>query len=67
MAERVRAATGRRGPEIVLEMLASANLERDLALLAPHGRVVVIGSRGRIEIDPLQTMMRELSILGVGL
>jgi NADPH2:quinone reductase len=67
MAERVRAATGGRGPEIVLEMLTSANLERDLALLAPHGRVVVIGSRGRIEIDPLQTMMRELSILGVGL
>jgi NADPH2:quinone reductase len=67
VAERIRAATGGRGPEIILEMLASANLERDLNLLAPHGRVVVIGSRGRIEIDPLQTMVRELSVLGVGL
>ena len=67
LAERVRAATGGRGPEIILEMLASANLERDLELLAPRGRVVVIGSRGRIEIDPLQTMVGELSVLGVGL
>jgi NADPH:quinone reductase len=67
VAERIRAATGGRGPEIILEMLASANLERDLELLAPHGRVVVIGSRGRIEIDPLQTMLGELGILGVGL
>jgi NADPH2:quinone reductase len=67
MADRVRAATDGRGPEIILEMLASANLERDLDLVAPRGRVVVIGSRGRIEIDPLQTMVRELSVLGVGL
>jgi NADPH:quinone reductase len=67
LADRVRAATGGRGPEIILEMLASANLERDLKLLAARGRVVVIGSRGRIEIDPLQTMLRELGILGVGL
>jgi NADPH2:quinone reductase len=67
LADRVRAATGGPGPEIILEMLASANFERDLDLLAPRGRVVVIGSRGRIEIDPLQTMLGELSILGVGL
>ena len=67
LAGQVRAATAGRGPEIVLEMLASANLERDLELVAPHGRAVVIGSRGRIEIDPLQTMVGELSILGVGL
>jgi NADPH:quinone reductase len=67
LAEHIRAATGGRGPEIILEMLASANLQRDLNLLAPHGRVVVIGSRGRIEIDPLQTMVRELNVLGVGL
>jgi NADPH2:quinone reductase len=66
-ADRIRAATGGRGPEIILEMLASANLERDLELLAPRGRVVVIGSRGPIEIDPLLTMVGELSILGVGL
>ena len=67
MADRVRAATDGRGPEIILEMLASANLERDLDLLAPRGRVVVVGSRGRIEIDPLRTMVGELSVLGVGL
>jgi NADPH:quinone reductase len=67
VAGQIRAANGGRGPEIILEMLANANLERDLELLAPRGRVVVIGSRGRIEIDPLLTMLGELSILGVGL
>ena len=49
-------ATGGHGVNVVLEMLANVNLDRDLALLAPKGRVVVIGNRGRIEIDPRQTM-----------
>jgi NADPH2:quinone reductase len=30
-----------------------------------HGRVVVIGSRGKIEIDPRDTMTRDASILGM--
>ena len=36
-------------------------------LLAPRGRVVVIGNRGRIEIDPRQTMARDAAILGMTL
>src|SRR5690606_38876048 len=47
-------ATGGRGVDVILEMLANVNLDRDLTLLAPKGRVVVIGNRGRIEIDPRQ-------------
>src|SRR5689334_5173398 len=46
------AATGGRGADLILEMLANVNLDNDLDLLALHGRVVVIGNRGRIEIDP---------------
>ncbi len=57
--------TAGRGPDIILEALANVNLDRDLGLLAPKGRVVVIGSRGRIEIDPRQTMAKESAILGV--
>jgi NADPH2:quinone reductase len=59
--------TGGHGVDVVLEMRADLNLDRDLALLAPGGRVVVIGSRGRIEIDPRQTMGRESAILGMTL
>jgi NADPH2:quinone reductase len=57
--------TGGRGVELILEMLANVNLAHDLKLLAAHGRVVVIGSRGPIEIDPRETMMREADIRGV--
>ena len=48
--EEIMQATGSRGVDIILEMLANRNLANDLALLAPSGRVVVIGSRGRVEM-----------------
>lgn len=55
------------GFDLILEMLANQNLETDLGLLARSGRVVVIGSRGRIEIDPRATMGKELDIRGLAL
>jgi NADPH2:quinone reductase len=58
-------ATGGRGVDIVLEMAAHINLDKDLALLARFGRVVVIGSRGRVEIDPRGAMSRDAAILGM--
>jgi NADPH2:quinone reductase len=66
-AAKLTAATGGRGVDVILEMLANVNLDRDLTLLAPKGRVVVIGNRGRIEIDPRLTMGKELAILGTTL
>jgi NADPH:quinone reductase len=65
--KKIGEATGGRGVDVVLEMLANVNLDRDLTLLAPKGRVVVIGNRGRIEIDPRQTMGKETAILGTTL
>lgn len=56
-----------RGPDVVLEMLANVNLNRDLEIVARYGRVVVIGSRGNIEINPRLTMSRDASILGMSL
>src|SRR5581483_11352052 len=53
------------GVNIILEMLANVNLARDLTLLAPAGRVMVIGNRGKIEIDPREAMKREADIRGV--
>ena len=53
------------GVDVILEMLANVNLDRDLGVLAKGGRVVVIGSRGRVEIDPRSTMRRESAILGM--
>ena len=60
-------ATGGRGVDVIVEMLANVNLDRDLSLLAKHGRVVVVGNRGRIEINPRDTMARDAAILGMTL
>jgi NADPH2:quinone reductase len=65
--DQIMTATGGRGVDVVLEMAAHINLDKDLALLARGGRVVVIGNRGRIEIDPRQTMARDAAILGMTL
>ena len=59
--------TGGRGFDLILEMLANKNLSNDLTLLAKRGRVVVIGSRGTIEINPRETMAREADIRGMTL
>jgi len=62
--DEIMALTKGRGVDLILEMLANVNLANDLTLLALRGRVVVIGNRGSIEINPRATMQRDLSILG---
>jgi NADPH2:quinone reductase len=56
-----------KGVDVILEMLANVNLDRDLELLAKGGRVVIIGSRGRVEIDPRALFKGEAAILGMTL
>jgi NADPH2:quinone reductase len=57
--------TNARGVDVILEMLANVNLGRDLGVLAQGGRVVVIGSKGTVEINPRDAMTRDASILGM--
>jgi len=66
-ADEIMRATGGRGADVIIEMAAHINLDRDLALLAKHGRLIVVGSRGRIEIDPRMAMGRDAAILGMTL
>ncbi|PYS40838.1 MAG: NADPH:quinone reductase [Acidobacteria bacterium] len=56
-----------RGVDLITEMLANVNLARDLTMLAPGGRVVVIGNRGNVEINPREAMTREAAIFGLTL
>jgi NADPH:quinone reductase len=65
--DKISVLTNGKGVNVILEMLANVNLEKDLSVLARFGRVVVIGNRGRIEIDPRAAMTRDLSILGMTL
>jgi NADPH2:quinone reductase len=61
------ALTGGRGVDVILEMLSNVNLGKDLTVLAKGGRVVVIGSRGAVEINPRDTMSRDAAIFGMAL
>lgn len=54
-----------KGVDVILEMLSNVNLGHDLTLLAAGGRVAIIGSRGRVEINPRDAMSRDATILGV--
>jgi NADPH2:quinone reductase len=63
----VMKATGGRGVDVVLEMAAHINLDKDLGLLANRGRIVVIGNRGRADIDARQAMGKDATILGMTL
>jgi NADPH2:quinone reductase len=63
-ADEILKATGGRGVDIVLEMMAHINLATDLRLLAKYGRVIVIGNRGEITINPRELMARRGSVRG---
>ena len=63
--DEIMAITERRGVDLVMEMLANVNLDRDLGVLALRGRIVVIGNRGTGEINARQAMVRDAAILGM--
>lgn len=65
--DRLMALTNGRGVDVVLEMLANVNLAKDLTVLAKFGRVVVIGNRGNIEINPREAMARDADVRGMTL
>jgi NADPH2:quinone reductase len=62
--EEILRATGGRGADVILEMLANVNLATDLKLLAMRGRIIVIGNRGEVTINPRELMGRRGSIRG---
>jgi len=60
--DQIAKATAGKGVDVILEMLANANLGADLKLLAQYGRVIVIGSRGDVTITPRDLMARRASV-----
>jgi NADPH2:quinone reductase len=59
--------TGGRGVDVILEMLANVNLQKDLGVVAMHGRIVVIGNRGPTEINARAAMNKDADIRGMAL
>lgn len=65
--DKLMALTEGCGVDVILEMLANVNLAKDLDVVARFGRIVVIGNRGTIEINPRGTMTKDAAILGMAL
>jgi NADPH2:quinone reductase len=63
--QQVMTLTKGAGVDVILEMLANVNLGHDLMMLAHKGRVVVIGSRGDVQITPRDLMRHDAAVLGM--
>ncbi|OWF37409.1 quinone oxidoreductase-like [Mizuhopecten yessoensis] len=61
----ITAACGGSGPNLIIEMLANVNLEKDLQMAAQKGRIIIVGSRGTVEVTPRLTMGKELTVQGL--
>jgi len=60
----ITARTEGRGVDVIVENLANVNLQKDLDVVARLGRIVVVGNRGTIEINPRGTMTKDVTITG---
>jgi NADPH2:quinone reductase len=62
MKEQLLKLTNGAGVDVIIEMLANKNLVADFAMIAKHGRIVIIGNRGSIEINPRDGMAKDAEI-----
>lgn len=65
--DEINKATSNKGVDIILEMLADENLQKDFDVLAKFGRIIIIGNRGSLEFDPRVTMGKDATIRGMSL
>lgn len=63
--EELLSHTDEQGPEVIIEMLANANLETDMQIIAEYGRIIIVGSRDTIEVNPRNLMTNEAMITGM--
>ncbi|HET7761513.1 MAG TPA: NAD(P)H-quinone oxidoreductase [Phycicoccus sp.] len=67
--EKVRAATDGRGADVVLDIIGAKYLGRNVEVLAPGGRLVIIGMQGgrRAELDIGALMAKRAAVIGTTL
>ncbi len=59
--------TNGKGVEIILEMLANVNLQKDFEVLTHFGRISIIGNRGSLDFNPRAIMSKDASVYGLSL
>lgn len=73
----VKSLNDGKGPDIIYEMLANVNLNKDFVnhqcvtdlqnVINKEGQIILIGNRGSIEINPRDIMTKGVSIKGITL
>lgn len=53
------------GIDVIIEMLANVNLQNDLEVIGKQGKIVIVGNRGEITINPRLLMMKEATVTGL--
>lgn len=64
---KIREFTSGKGVDVIVEMLANQNLERDFEAISMFGRIVIVGNRGSLNFTPRQMMTNETTIYGMSL
>ena len=63
----IKDATGGKGVDVIVEMLANVNLQKDFEVLAMFGRICVVGNRGSLDFNPRVIMGKDATITGMAL
>ncbi len=59
--------TDGKGVDVIIEMLANVNLQKDFDALAMFGRIVVVGNRGSLDFNPRVIMGKDATVYGMSL
>lgn len=65
--DEIKTATGGEGVNVIIEMLANVNLQRDFEVLAMFGRITVVGNRGSLDFNPRVIMGKDATVTGMAL
>ena len=60
-------ATGGHGADVIIEMLANVNLQKDFDVLKMFGRITVVGNRGSLDFNPRVIMGKDACVYGMAL
>jgi NADPH:quinone reductase len=60
-------ASGGKGVDVIIEMLANENLQRDFECLGMFGRIVIVGNRGSLDFNPRVIMGKDAAVYGMSL
>jgi NADPH2:quinone reductase len=63
----VKAITDGKGVDVIIEMLANVNLQKDFDALAMFGRISVVGNRGSLDFNPRVIMGKDATVYGMSL